>query len=105
MFNRVAGMKDSWDDKASLAESPNEKIWPDKTLGLRTMLLRNCSQQAKPPGRLDQSVFSTTKVCRQNHLGANLAAQLSLNAGQRILVVDADPQCNLSQYLLDDASQ
>lgn len=36
-------------------------------------------------------------------LVANLAAQLALNSGQRILVVDADPQCNLTQYLLDDA--
>lgn len=36
-------------------------------------------------------------------LVANLAAQLALNAGQRILVVDADPQCNLTQYLLSDA--
>jgi cellulose biosynthesis protein BcsQ len=35
-------------------------------------------------------------------LVANLAAQLSLNLGQRILVVDADPQCNLTQYLVQD---
>lgn len=35
-------------------------------------------------------------------LVANLAAQLSLNLGQRILVVDADPQCNLTQYLVED---
>jgi cellulose biosynthesis protein BcsQ len=35
-------------------------------------------------------------------LVANLAAQLALNCGQKILVVDADPQCNLSQYMLDD---
>lgn len=35
-------------------------------------------------------------------LVANLAAQLALNCGQRILVIDVDPQCNLSQYMLDD---
>lgn len=35
-------------------------------------------------------------------LVANLAAQLSLNQEQKILVVDADPQCNLTQYLLSD---
>lgn len=35
-------------------------------------------------------------------LVANLAAQLVLNLGQRILVVDADPQCNLTQYVLSD---
>lgn len=33
---------------------------------------------------------------------ANLAAQIALNLGQRILVVDADPQCNLTQYVLSD---
>lgn len=35
-------------------------------------------------------------------LVANLAAQLALNLHQRILVVDADPQCNLTQYVLSD---
>ena len=36
-------------------------------------------------------------------LVANLAAQLALNLKKRILVVDADPQCNLSQYVLNDS--
>jgi cellulose biosynthesis protein BcsQ len=36
-------------------------------------------------------------------LVANLAAQLAINFGQRVLVVDADPQCNLSQYVLSDS--
>lgn len=35
-------------------------------------------------------------------LVANLAAQLALNLNQKILVIDVDPQCNLSQYLLQD---
>jgi cellulose biosynthesis protein BcsQ len=35
-------------------------------------------------------------------LVANLAAQLALFSDQRILVVDADPQCNLTQYVLSD---
>lgn len=35
-------------------------------------------------------------------LVANLAAQLALGAECRVLVVDADPQCNLTQYLLQD---
>lgn len=35
-------------------------------------------------------------------LVANLAAQLGLNCGARVLVVDADPQCNLTQYVLSD---
>jgi cellulose biosynthesis protein BcsQ len=36
-------------------------------------------------------------------LVANLAAQLAINLNQRVLVVDADPQCNLSQYVLSDS--
>lgn len=35
-------------------------------------------------------------------LVANLAAELALNHGKKILLVDADPQCNLTQYLLSD---
>lgn len=35
-------------------------------------------------------------------LVANLAAQLGLNCGARVLVVDADPQCNLTQYVLSE---
>lgn len=35
-------------------------------------------------------------------LVANLAAQLGLNCGAKVLVVDADPQCNLTQYVLSD---
>lgn len=33
---------------------------------------------------------------------ANLAANLALNFDLKILVVDADPQCNLTQYVLSD---
>ncbi len=37
-------------------------------------------------------------------LVANLAAQLAHHSEKKILVVDADPQCNLTQYLLSDDS-
>lgn len=33
---------------------------------------------------------------------ANLAANLAINFDLKILVVDADPQCNLTQYILSD---
>lgn len=33
---------------------------------------------------------------------ANLGAELSLNLGLKVLVIDADPQCNLTQYVLSD---
>lgn len=35
-------------------------------------------------------------------LVANLAAELSINFGAKVLVVDADPQCNLTQYVLGE---
>lgn len=35
-------------------------------------------------------------------LTANIAAYLSLEMGKRVLVVDCDPQCNITQYLLGD---
>ncbi|MFF3704970.1 ParA family protein [Pseudomonas qingdaonensis] len=35
-------------------------------------------------------------------LVANLAAELTLNHGKKVLVIDADPQCNLTQYVLPD---
>lgn len=60
--------------------------------------------------RNKQGVNGARSVCFFNNKGgvgkttlvANLAAQLGLNLNLRILVVDADPQCNLTQYVLSD---
>ncbi|MGC3983280.1 MAG: AAA family ATPase [Pseudorhodoferax sp.] len=60
--------------------------------------------------RSENAHASARAICFFNNKGgvgkttlvANLAAQLGLNLGQRILVVDADPQCNLTQYVLTD---
>lgn len=54
--------------------------------------------------------MSSESVCFFNNKGgvgkttlvANLAAELALNRKKKILLVDADPQCNLTQYLLLD---
>ncbi|WP_312463351.1 AAA family ATPase [Comamonas sp.] len=54
--------------------------------------------------------MTAKSVCFFNNKGgvgkttlvANLAAQLALNKGKKILLVDADPQCNLTQYVLSD---
>lgn len=64
----------------------------------------------------DQKLFDevresgTRAICFFNNKGgvgkttlvANLAAELSLSFGAKVLVVDADPQCNLSQYVLGE---
>jgi cellulose biosynthesis protein BcsQ len=54
--------------------------------------------------------FGSHAACFFNNKGgvgkttlvANLAAELALNFGAKILVVDGDPQCNLTQYVLRD---
>jgi cellulose biosynthesis protein BcsQ len=54
--------------------------------------------------------MTSKSVCFFNNKGgvgkttlvANLAAELALNCKKKILLIDADPQCNLTQYLLSD---
>lgn len=54
--------------------------------------------------------MASRSVCFFNNKGgvgkttliANLAAELALNSKKKILLIDADPQCNLTQYLLSD---
>jgi len=58
----------------------------------------------------DARAIGSRAICFFNNKGgvgkttlvANLASELAKNFGAKILVVDADPQCNLSQYVLDD---
>ena len=58
---------------------------------------------ATKPSRAESICFFNNKGgVGKTTLVANLAAQLALNLDQRILVIDADPQCNLTQYMLED---
>lgn len=58
----------------------------------------------------DKKIERARSICFFNNKGgvgkttlvANLAAHLSLNLNQSVLVIDVDPQCNLTQYLLLD---
>lgn len=59
--------------------------------------------QASTTGKARSICFFNNKGgVGKTTLVANLAAQLALNLQQKILVIDVDPQCNLSQYLLTD---
>ncbi|MGE6761421.1 ParA family protein [Corallococcus interemptor] len=55
-------------------------------------------------GRGPQAIcfFNNKGGVGKTTLVANLAAQMSLELGCKLLVVDADPQCNLTQYMLTD---
>ena len=67
-------------------------------------------KSASKTNRLPLADKRAYSICFFNNKGgvgkttlvANLSAQLALNEGKKILVVDADPQCNLTQYLLQD---
>ncbi|WP_186162651.1 ParA family protein [Burkholderia gladioli] len=58
----------------------------------------------------DSQAANVKAICFFNNKGgvgkttlvANLAAELGLNHGKKVLVIDADPQCNLTQYVLSD---
>ncbi|WP_063543937.1 ParA family protein [Pseudomonas putida] len=58
----------------------------------------------------DVKASGTKAICFFNNKGgvgkttlvANLAAELALNFGAKVLVVDADPQCNFTQYVLSE---
>jgi cellulose biosynthesis protein BcsQ len=59
--------------------------------------------RAKKPKARSICFFNNKGGVGKTTLVANLAAQLALNLNQKILVIDVDPQCNLTQYLLNDA--
>lgn len=62
------------------------------------------------PAQRQKVIQESKTICFFNNKGgvgkttllANLAAELSLNHQKKVLIIDADPQCNLSQYVLPD---
>lgn len=64
---------------------------------------KNLLEKAKSDSAKSICFFNNKGGVGKTTLVANLAAELALNADQKILVIDVDPQCNLTQYLLNDA--
>lgn len=59
-------------------------------------------QQIKETSTKTTCFFNNKGGVGKTTLVANLGAELSLNFGAKVLIVDADPQCNLTQYVLSD---
>lgn len=57
---------------------------------------------ARQHGALATCFFNNKGGVGKTTLVANLGAELAINFGAKILVVDADPQCNLTQYVLGE---
>lgn len=70
---------------------------PDLHSKTKKLLERSYKQKAR-----SICFFNNKGGVGKTTLVANLAAELALNVGQKILVIDVDPQCNLTQYLLND---
>lgn len=58
--------------------------------------------RVKENGTKTTCFFNNKGGVGKTTLVANLAAELALNFKAKVLVVDADPQCNLTQYVLPD---
>ncbi len=48
------------------------------------------------------SFFNNKGGVGKTTLTGNIAAYLSIEMNKRILIVDADPQCNITQFVLGD---
>lgn len=59
-------------------------------------------QQVKSSGTKAICFFNNKGGVGKTTLVANLAAELALNFDAKVLVVDADPQCNFTQYVLGE---
>ncbi len=58
--------------------------------------------RVKQNGTKTTCFFNNKGGVGKTTLVANLAAELALSFNAKVLVVDADPQCNLTQYVLSD---
>mgnify|MGYP001060196654 CR=1 FL=1 len=63
---------------------------------------RELLEKVKASGAKATCFFNNKGGVGKTTLVANLAAELALNFGARVLVVDGDPQCNLTQYVLGE---
>ena len=69
--------------------------------GARRGIAVSIEQSKKKRGPIRLAVFNHKGGVGKTTLTMNLAAALA-SKGRRVLLVDSDPQCNLTSYLLDD---
>ncbi|WP_280179112.1 ParA family protein [Rhizobium sp. 18055] len=67
-----------------------------------TMDQTNVFNEAKAGGSKAICFFNNKGGVGKTTLVANLGAQLALDFGAKVLLVDCDPQCNLTQYALGE---
>jgi cellulose biosynthesis protein BcsQ len=65
--------------------------------------IRRCSKQNREAPKLKiLSFFNNKGGVGKTTLTGNIASYLALEMGKRVLIVDCDPQCNITQYIIGD---